>query len=388
MKKIPLALTIIVSGIVAFSFSPLSKDLKKTYDEYWENKYWEKENPRREAQRLKEIEEFEANNHVREYKENIAGTKIEAQIKIKPKDKYSCYVSLRIEPFPKTERPEDAGLVFNVYDSDGFSLYRNDYLNRLKSFTRLVNNSGEVGGAEKQYVIHESISLFEENNISIGSYGGASEFLKTAEQFIKPKAKPVSKNTQWQAVSIPNICTYKIPPTLEIQDGNYKRLSKDFREQVLKIKLSPNRVVAQPSGINSMNSAIKKYCRVIVETELGKTGDYQGLHEPMIASPQELLQIGENLKKELEKSFSANSIMKMKLLDWEPVSIIKLNGVDALASCYTRSLNGGKPVTVNQYRIMNNDSLHTITLSYRLTEQKLWFDDLQKTLETFVFVKR
>jgi len=195
----------------------------------------------------------------------------------------------------------------------------------------------------------------------------------------------------WKTVSIPGICTFQIPPTVEIQKGTYKRVSDQFKKMVLEISESPDRVVAQPKGINDLDPiAIKKYCRIIVETERGTKGDYARLDEPLLVSDAELKELDKEFKNQLEQlaaMWDAKGV-KMTILSWQPIKITRVNGVDALVITYTRSLNDAPSVLMQVYRIQNNDVMHSIAISYRESEKEIWADDLGKVINTFKFEKR
>jgi len=207
-------------------------------------------------------------------------------------------------------------------------------------------------------------------------------------------AYSVPSNAQadtWQTVSVLGICTFQIPPTMEIQKGNYKQGNEKFQKEILEISITPDRVVAQQKGLNSFDpQALKRYSRVIVETVRGQYGDYETLDKPLTASEEELLEINAMLKQQNQQSASQSAAkgMKLKFLSWQPTKIIKVNGIDALKTSYTRSMNNGPPTIVNFYIIQNNDYMHRITISYRLSEESLWATDLSKVINTFKFKKR
>jgi hypothetical protein len=204
----------------------------------------------------------------------------------------------------------------------------------------------------------------------------------------------VSPNAQaetWQTVSIPEICTFQIPPTMEIQKGNYKQGNEKFQKEILEIPITPDRVVVQQKGLNSFDpQALKRYSRVIVETARGQHGDYETLYTPLIAPEGELIDIDAVLKQQIQQSAtqSAAKGMKLEILSWQPTKIVRVNGIDALKTSYSRSMNNGPPTVVNIYMIQNNDYMHRITISYRLAEKSLWATDLMKVINTFKFKKR
>ena len=200
-----------------------------------------------------------------------------------------------------------------------------------------------------------------------------------------------AQDETWETVSIPDICTYQIPSTVELQKGTYKKINDQFRKTVLEIETTPDRVVAQPKGINDFDPvALKRYCRIIVETERGSRGDYAKLDEPMALSAAELKELETELKSQLQQgaALSTSKGMKMTILSWQGAKIARVNGVDALLTTYTRSMNDAPPVLVRMYKIQNNDCLHTITISYRESESNLWAADLGKVIGTFKFKKR
>lgn len=197
-----------------------------------------------------------------------------------------------------------------------------------------------------------------------------------------------AQDATWETVSIPGTGTYQIPPSLEIQAGVYKRFSDKFRRTVLEIETSPDRVVAQPKGINTRDpTAMKRYCRVIVETA---QGHYSKLDEPITLSPTELNSHDKERKDEFQQAAiqSATKGMEVKILSWEPSKIVRVNGIDAVVTTFTRTLNNGPPVLVREYTINNNDRFHRITISYRELEKEIWASDLDKILQTFKFKKR
>ena len=199
---------------------------------------------------------------------------------------------------------------------------------------------------------------------------------------------PPERTATWETVSIPGLCTYQIPPTVEIQAGTYKRMSDEFRRVLWEISVSPDRVVAQPKGINEFDlAALDRYCRIIVETDRGTPGDYLALDEPLALSRAELQEFDDEVRNALEQAATRAAAMgmKMALLSWQPTRIVRMNDVDALMTTYSRSMNDAPPVLVRTYIVQNNDVMHTITVSYRESERELWADDLDAVITTFRF---
>jgi len=200
-----------------------------------------------------------------------------------------------------------------------------------------------------------------------------------------------AQETTWETVSIPGLCTFQIPPTVEIQKGTYKRITDQFQKMILEIDESPDRVTAQPKGINDFDPvALNKYCRIIVETERGTKGDYVKLDEPLLYSEAELKQLDKEFKNLLEQLvaiWNAKGV-KMTVLSLQPFKITRVNGVDALVIRYTRSINDAPSVLMQVYTIQNNDVMQKIAISYRESEKDIWADDLGRVINTFKFKKR
>jgi hypothetical protein len=201
-----------------------------------------------------------------------------------------------------------------------------------------------------------------------------------------------AQETTWETVSIPGLCTFQIPPTVEIQKGTYKLITDQFQKMILEIDKSPDCVVVQPKGINDFDPvALKKYCRIIVETERGTKGDYAKLDEPLLVSEAELKEFDKEFWNQVEQQAAAMYAkgVKMTILSWQPIKITRVNGVDALLITYTRSTNDAPSVLVQVYMmIQNNDVMHTIAISYRESEKDIWADDLGRVINTFKFEKR
>lgn len=201
-----------------------------------------------------------------------------------------------------------------------------------------------------------------------------------------------AQETTWETVSIPGICTFQIPPTVEVRKGTYRRINDQFKKMVLEIIESPDRVVAQPKGINDLDPvALKKYSRIFVETKRGTKGDYAKLDEPLLISEAELKELDKELKNLYEQQTIAVSNangMKMTIFSWQPLKIVRVNGIDALVITYTRGINDTPPVLVRVYNIQNNDVIHSITISYHEFEKDIWADDFRRVINSFKFEKR
>lgn len=205
----------------------------------------------------------------------------------------------------------------------------------------------------------------------------------------------MAQNQDWQTVRIPGICTYQIPPSVEMQGGAYKKVSETFYSNtlnnVLEIKAASQRAVAQPRGINNLDPfALSRYCRIIVETDSGAPGEYLQLGERITGTADELAALDKEIRSGIESVSSASPKLetKFKVLSWYGTKIVQKGNYDAILTTYTRSINEGPPVLVSMYSVQNNDMLHRVIICYRLSEKEIWSQDLDKVIDTMKFTKR
>jgi len=196
----------------------------------------------------------------------------------------------------------------------------------------------------------------------------------------------------WQTVYMPNICTFKIPNSMEIQSGAYKNFSDKLHKEILELPVDPTRVVVQQKHLNNIEKkAFKSYARIIVETDYGKKGDYEKISSQLTASKFELIELNGIYRQSFENEFrniSAKGNMIMKIVSWFPLELVSINGISMINIKYTRTVNNGPEALVNMYIIHNDDRMHTITISYRMKNMYLYKDDLAKVIDTFHFYRR
>lgn len=200
-----------------------------------------------------------------------------------------------------------------------------------------------------------------------------------------------SSTNMWQMVSMPNVGTFQIPSSMEIQAGTYKEISDNFQRKI-QIPFNEDRVVIQQKRLNEYNKkAFQSYTRILVETDYGQPGEYENITTHIDASPQELQELDSTFRKEVEGSFSTISSttpMSIKLLSWTPLKIVQINGISMIKLQYTRSINDGQSALVNLFLVQNNDRMHRIAVSYRQSDANLWKNDLDKVIYTFKFNRK
>lgn len=188
-----------------------------------------------------------------------------------------------------------------------------------------------------------------------------------------------SIDSTFENYKILNVGYISIPNNMEIQSGNYKKLNDSVQKQISKkfgYEVSDDRVVFQQKGLNTLSqSAFNSYARVILETEIGKPGDYEKLTTKVTSTEAELAEINNAVKLEISKT--------IKLITWNGVSIVTINGRSALKISYVRQIGDNPSVWVDIYRFQNNDRMHSLTLSYRQTDVLVWKPLFAKILKSY-----
>lgn len=193
-----------------------------------------------------------------------------------------------------------------------------------------------------------------------------------------PHSLPVLK-TGWSRIYIKDVGSYDLPPTMEVQKGKYK----EFNDNTKKIYgFDATQITAQQKGLNEFEEkGFEKYARVMIKTDIGAVSDYEKLSFNIFEfTKADILEMNNMFKQQIRQGFSGTGL---KLTEWYPIKIEKVNGMSCIHISYKRQLNDNPFVLVNMYIFHNNDRMHTFTLSYRLSEANSWQSDFATILNSF-----
>lgn len=194
----------------------------------------------------------------------------------------------------------------------------------------------------------------------------------------------------WDIYTFGNICSFRIPPTLELRNidaGTGKVFNKAVDQLSIKYGQTPadREMKFQPKGLNSNNKedvakATAVYSRILIAD---LNGDFPAQNDIAKLTIADIKEIDAIFKKDVIKYFSySNSDQKV---EWFPLTRIKVDGKYALVSTYKRpSINGGC-VYVREYKFFLTAHLLRITISYRENESYLWKQDFDKFISTLSF---
>jgi hypothetical protein len=187
----------------------------------------------------------------------------------------------------------------------------------------------------------------------------------------------------WKRIYIDNIGTIDIPPTMEVQSGIYKEIIEPLKPELMRsmgvISNSNYDIVIQQKGLNDLEeSGFQRYARVMINTDIGDFDTlFFDIGEYNVADIIELNDIFHSLTR------AGMAGTGLKLVNWFPLKLETISGMSCIHISYTRQLNNNPTVFVNIYKFMNTDRMHTLTLSYRQSEEAYWSDDFDTILKSF-----
>jgi len=206
-----------------------------------------------------------------------------------------------------------------------------------------------------------------------------SLMLFSTQYYVAQNLPPSSLPSGWERIYIKNVGNFDLPPTMEVQKGKYK----EFADVIKKIKgFDASPLTAQQKGLNEFsNEGYEKYARVMIQTTFGLPGDFLKLKfDTSELSQVDKYDMSSIYKQQIQQGFLGTGL---KLIEWYPLKIEKINGMSCIHISYKRQL-GDKPfVLVHMYSFHNNDRMHIFTLSYRLAEADYWKSDYEKILKSF-----
>lgn len=182
----------------------------------------------------------------------------------------------------------------------------------------------------------------------------------------------------WQRVQIAEVGTIDIPPTMEVQSGQYAKLNQAVKKSILDLdEGGTGEITIQQKGLNSFDPlAYKSYVRVMVETSVGNPNDFVHLTSRYEVTQDELREISTLFRTQAENQFT-------KILQWDVPSLELVNGMQAIRLSYRRQYQNNPSVRVTTYMFQNHDRMHYLTMSYREAERTKWLADFSTILSSF-----
>jgi len=140
-------------------------------------------------------------------------------------------------------------------------------------------------------------------------------------------------------------------------------------------------IIIQQKGLNELDPiAFSSYVRIVLETDVGNSGDFESLNSRFTATPDELHEISTLMRAPVEGKVENQS---GKILQWDVPSLALINGMQAIRVSYRRQYQDNPPVRVKTYMFQNGDRVHCLDMSYRETERGRWLPDFPVILSSF-----
>lgn len=80
--------------------------------------------------------------------------------------------------------------------------------------------------------------------------------------------------------------------------------------------------------------------------------------------------------------------INIKTIHWYGINPVKINDQNALEISYLRQLGNNPYFAVRAYYFENNDREHLVTVSYRLSDEKVWKPLFIKSLKSLKIINR
>jgi hypothetical protein len=192
------------------------------------------------------------------------------------------------------------------------------------------------------------------------------------------KGAPALK-TGWQRIYIENVGSIDLPPTMEIQNESMKEaIYKPFNMKIPQF-------IAQTKGTNeNPKIGFERYARVMIETEIGNFGDYEKLDFNIYQfSKKDITELDMIIKQHVQQEWSANPRIGMKLIEWYPIKIEKINEMSCLHTSWIRQTHNNPVVLEHAYLFYNNDRFHRLSIFCNLSYSDYWKADFADILKSF-----
>jgi hypothetical protein len=186
-----------------------------------------------------------------------------------------------------------------------------------------------------------------------------------------------SQTTSWKIINLSNWGLIKLPPTMEVQSGTYKRILDNSKKE---FSINADRIVFQQKGLDKFGS-FSTYARVIIRTDHANQGDFPKLNQ-MNLTQTDLSDLNAMYKDEITSSCNK---MNAKLLNYTNVKTSTLDGVKCVYFNYTRQMLGKSATFSEFYIFYNNDKQHTINFEYWTSDIEKWKTVFENCKKTFKF---
>ena len=177
----------------------------------------------------------------------------------------------------------------------------------------------------------------------------------------------------WDTYQVHAAFSIKIPPSMEVKDTNciYTPNMYDYHRKRRRIKSLP--IIFTQKGLAARDtSAFNTYCRIIIDLEQGRKGEFMKADEKEELSIEDIRYIQELV-----------NVGDYKLLGKPEVCWVRIGYIYALNIEYEREGEENYHTSVNTYLLFNDSQYIIITLSYRREDECLWEKEMEAVISSF-----
>lgn len=183
--------------------------------------------------------------------------------------------------------------------------------------------------------------------------------------------------TNWDKIDLGNWGEIKMPNTMEVQSGSYKKIL-DYSKRHFSI--NAERIVFQQKGVNDGKN-LETYARIIIRTDFTNE-NLPDLNTTNLTS-QDIADLNQMYKSEVYE-VANNPTYPAKIIKWNEVKIVTLNGNKAINYSYVRQM-GSNPQTYSEFYVFwKGNRQHTLNIEYRIKDSSMWKSDIDKAVQTFI----
>jgi hypothetical protein len=268
---------------------------------------------------------------------------------------------------------DDSGIWFEVYDGKG-------------KIIRDVASTRKVGQKEYKATFNFPkkgnyvVWIFSRPKSRGSAFCGRFN-VRVTENLLDSQSDPMPIiNDNWERIIIENVGSFDIPPTMELQDGPYK-LNKNLLINTLSMNQMTSQIIVQQKGLNNFsNGSSSRYARIIFKTETGSRDKGLFLNMDILRFSKDNISTLNDVYKDVTQSELSST--GMKLLEWYPLQVEKINEMSCIHISYKRQMGNNQPVIVHNYLFFNYDYDHSFIMSYRENEKDYWENDFRIILNS------
>lgn len=188
----------------------------------------------------------------------------------------------------------------------------------------------------------------------------------------------IAQSSSLEKINLGNWGIINLPKSMEVQSGIYKKIVDEAKKE---FSVNAERVVFQQKGLNQGNNK-QTYARVIIRTDTAQE-NFPNLSTEKV-TPKDLTDLNQSYKSQTYE-VANNPTYPAKIISWNNLKIVTINGQKCLNYSYTRKM-GNNPETYSEFFIFwKGKKQHTLNIEYRINETAKWKTELVNCVNSFKF---